>query len=388
MTGASASDVLANRLGRSRYIAVVFALAAVIGGCSGPEPTPTTESGSDSTTTSNVPDTTAPPETTTTDPPPDPPVVDAAFPQSGAAAPLWDDDGYGSDTYSAALEGLAEAGASWVTVIPTWYQTDADSSSIYREQPGRTATDEALASAISRARALGMRVTLKPHVDLAGGGSRISIDPADEGDWFDSYTDMIVGYAEMAEEAGVDQFVVGTELGGTSGSEQEWREVITRVREAYSGPITYAANHDEFEDVAFWDAVDFIGVDAYFPLSDVPTTIISDLTRAWEPIVADLAVVSERFGRMIVFTEVGYPSQEGATVEPYNPSHSDVVSEAEQAAALEAMIIAVGSEQWFGGFHWWMWFVERTDAAAALSYMPAGKPAGDILEAYWAETGS
>jgi hypothetical protein len=335
-----------------------------------------------------VPETTTSPETTTTDPPPDPPRVGASFPQSGAAAPLWDDNGYASAAFSTTLVALADAGASWVTLVPTWYQTDAEDSSIYPERPGRTATDEALLAAITQARSLGMRVTLKPHVDIVDGGSRISITPIDEGEWFASYTDMILHYAAMAEEEGVEQFVVGTELGGTSGNQSAWREVIAGVRDVYSRPITYAANHDEYEEIAFWDALDFIGVDAYFPLSEVPTTVISDLTRAWEPIVADMAEIAELHGRRVVFTEVGYPSQEGATVQPYNPSYSEVVSEGEQAAAVEALITAVSGEPWFGGFHWWMWFAESSDSAAALSYMPEGKPAGDILEVYWAETSS
>jgi hypothetical protein len=57
-------------------------------------------------------------------------------------------------------------------------------------------------------------------------------------------------------------------------------------------------------------------------------------------------------------------------------------------SAVEALITAVSGEPWFGGFHWWMWFAESSDSAAALSYMPEGKPAGDILEVYWAETSS
>lgn len=388
MTRVWASDKLVNESVRIRVLTMAIAVLAVVPGCVEAQPTPTTKSESTTTVPTSAPDTTAPPETTTTVPPPIPPIVDASFPQSGAAAPIWDDDGYASASYSTTLAALADAGASWVTVIPTWYQTDAESSTIYPEQPGRTANDEALLTAITEARSLGMRVTLKPHVDLAAGGSRISITPVDEGEWFASYTDMILRYAVMAEEEGVEQFVVGTELGGTSGNESAWREVIARVRDVYSGPITYAANHDEFEEIAFWEALDFIGVDAYFPLSEVPTTVISDLTRAWEPIVADMAEIADRHGRRIVFTEVGYPSQEGATVQPYNPAYSEVVSEGEQAAAVEAMITAVGGEPWFGGFHWWMWFVESSDSAAALSYMPDEKPAGDILEAYWVETSS
>lgn len=370
-------------MGRNGNIAAVTALILLVTACSGSGSSPTTQSDEVAVTTTSVTTTTTLAPTTTTLPPVDPPLVEPDLPQSGAAAPLWDDEAYGTEQFADTLASLAEAGAGWVTIVPTWYQETAESSVIYAEDPGRTTRDGPLRAAIAEAKTLGMRVVLKPHVDLADGGSRISISPGDEAAWFASYTEMILHYAGMAEETGVDQFVVGTELGGTSGEEAAWREVIAAVRQVFTGPITYAANHDEYGEVEFWDAVDLIGVDAYFPLSSVPTTILSDLSRSWEPIVEDLAGVADRFQRAVVFTEVGYPSQEGAAVQPYNPFYSDVPSVEEQAAALQAMIDTVGPQPWFGGFHWWMWFVEDSERDAALSYMPEGKPAADILTGYW-----
>lgn len=359
-------------------------IVLLITACSPVEPTPTTLVGSVTTTVTEDRPAPTVATTTTTEPLPEPPAVEAVFPQNGAAAPIWDDEAYGSDDYADLLARLADAGAGWVSLVPTWYQDQADSSSIYIESGGRTATDESLTSAIEAAHSLGLQVVLKPHVDIAGGGGRISIVPADFDAWFSSYKEMILHYAAMAETHDVAQFVVGTELRGTSGHEAEWRDVIADVRDVYSGPITYAANHDEFVDVAFWDALDFIGVDAYFPLSEIPTTIISDLRRSWNPIVESLAGVAEHFGREVVFTEIGYPSQQGATIEPYNPNHSEEVSEEEQAAALQALIESLGPQPWFGGFHWWMWFEENDATHAALSYMPEGKLAGALLEEYWA----
>lgn len=363
-------------------------LVALAAACSGVEPTPTTLSGDPSSPTTEPPTT----DTTTTHPEPttatlrvDPPDVDAVFPQNGASAPIWDDHYYGDPDFEATLAGLADAGADWVTLIPTWYQSEPTSSEIYREDPGRTTTDEALIDAIRDAQNLGLQVTLKPHVDLARGGARLGIEPDAEEAWFVSYLEMMSGYAAIAESEGVDQLVVGTELAGTSVNEDAWRAVIAEVRREYSGPLTYAANHDEFEQVEFWDALDFVGVDAYFPLADSPTTDVSRLTRSWDAIGDRLEEVAAEYGRMIVFTEVGYPSQVGATVEPYNPSVSDVPSEEEQAAALQSMLDSVGSESWFGGFHWWMWFIEDGAARSALSYMPEGKIAGGILEGLWAE---
>lgn len=384
MSHAAATHELTNRIGSFRYLVTLSIVSLLVAACSPSTPPSTTQRETVTTMVpAREPDTTMG-ATTTTEAPPAPAEIAAEFPQSGAAAPIWDDEAYGTPAYAALLARLAEAGAPWVTVVPTWYQDASDSSSIYAETGGRTATDDSLIAAIEEAHALGLKVILKPHVDIAPGGSRITIEPASVEQWFSSYRDMILHYAAMAETHDVGQFVVGTELRGTSGQDAEWREVIAAVRDVYAGPITYAANHDEYTEVEFWDALDFIGVDAYFPLSDIPTTILSDLRRSWEPILESLDSLAEHFGRKVVFTEIGYPSQEGATVQPFNPSHSDVVSDEEQAAALQAMIDTVGGESWFGGFHWWMWFDEDDAAHAALSYMPEGKPAGAILEDYWA----
>lgn len=385
VSGGASRDNLVNSW-RSSDKSWVLVTLVVIVGCSSPQPGATTLRGEDVPgTEAVVPETTTSTATTsTTLKPANPPVQAATFPQSGVTAPLWDDTEYGEDEFASTLDEVAAAGAEWVTMVPTWYQLEPSSSTIYAEDPGRTTTDDALVTAIRTAKELDLRVILKPHVDLAEGGSRISIEPSVEDEWFNSYREMILGYARLAETEGVDQVVIGTELGGTSGDAAAWQQVIDEVRDEFKGPITYAANHDEFEDVQFWDSLDFIGVDAYFPLSDTPTTDVAELTSAWGPIVADLAAVAEEFERKVVFTEVGYPSQEGATVQPYNPFQSETASEEEQAAALQSMIDALGDEAWFGGFHWWMWFVEDTPEEAALGYMPQGKLAGDILEDYWA----
>ncbi len=329
----------------------------------------------------SVATTTIPGTTTTTIV--EPSVVATSFPQSGVAAPLWDDHQYGEPAFAASLIDIADAGAHWVTLVPTWYQTDTESSTIFAEIPGRTATDEALVMAIRGAHQNGLAVMLKPHLDLVEGGSRALIEPVDLEGWFGSYGEMILAYAELAEVEGVEQFVVGTELGGVSGDSEHWRALVSEVRDIFGGPVTYAANHNEFENVDFWDALDFVGIDAYFSLSKNPTTDIDALRAAWDPIIERIGETAERVDRVVVFTEVGYPSQEGASVEPYNPFYSKTPSEEEQAAALQSMLDATEHETWFGGFHWWMWFVARTSDGAALSYMPKGKLAGSILTDYW-----
>jgi hypothetical protein len=303
--------------------------------------------------------------------------------QEGYAAPIWDDFDYGEASFVSDLADIAATGAEWVTLVPTWYQSAPESSAIYPEQPGRTTTDEALIAAIVEAQELGLDVMLKPHLDLVDGGYRGGIDPDSTQQWFEAYGEVILGYARLAEQHGVPQFVVGTELAGTSSDTGRWRDLIAGVRQVFTGSLTYAANHDEFQNVQFWDDLDFIGVDAYFPLAEQPTTDLGRLTVAWDPIVDELGKAATAFARSIVFTEVGYPSQAGAAVQPFNPGLSSVVSNDEQEAALRSMLSSVDRQTWFAGFHWWMWFTGESPEERALGYMPQGKPAGAILLDRW-----
>ena len=66
-----------------------------------------------------------------------------------------------------------------------------------------------------------------------------------------------------------DIFCVGTELSKLSKHDAEWRRIIGDVRKIYKGPLTYAAvQGPEFETLQFWDALDYIGLNNYYPLTD------------------------------------------------------------------------------------------------------------------------
>ncbi len=365
-----------------------LAFLAVLAACSDPASSPTTGPRlptADAPATTEPVASTAPPITTSTTslPPAPPPMVSPDPDQEGVAAPLWDDTGYGEEPYAQLLVEIAELGAEWVSIVPTWYQDSPTDSDLYPEASGRTTTDEALVTAMRNARELGLSVMLKPHVDLVDGGSRLDIAPEDEAAWFKAYEEMILHYASIAAAEHADQFVVGTELAGTLHAEEEWRRIIGEVRAVYDGPLTYAANHDSYEDVPFWDALDLIGIDAYFPLADEPTTDVNRLTESWEAIGKRIGDLAARLGRQVVLTEVGYPSQQGAVTRPFDPHVSSAVSVEEQDAALRAMLGALDDESWFAGFHWWMWFDERTAEQQELGYTPKGKPAGDTLRERW-----
>ena len=303
--------------------------------------------------------------------------------QRGFALPSWNARDYDSRQAPAYVKRIVATGAGWLQINPTWYQKTARDGSPHTT--GETASDASVRHIVGLAREAGLKVLLKPHVDLPGDQDRADIRPADSGRWFAAYTDFIVHYADLARQTRVAEFAVGTELAGVSADRDRWLRVIAAVRRHFDGPLVYAANYDEYPKVAFWDALDLIGIDAYWPLAGSPTTDAAALRRSWRPIAGRLADFSARTHRRILFTEAGYVSQRGTTVEPYSWTISRTNGDAEQAVAYEALLATFSRYAWWAGVHWWMWddWPGSGDTPKRLAYTPHGKPAEQVVRRWW-----
>jgi glycosyl hydrolase family 113 len=313
---------------------------------------------------------------------PSPPTAQGSDQQRGFAIPAYTAEGYRSPQAVRYLDEIAATGATWVQVNPTWYQPDAGSARIAASAD--TPSDASLAEIVSAAHRAGLRVLLKPLLDLAGdGGYRGTIRPPVPATWFASYTAFIVHYADLAARWNVAQLAVGTELAGVSGHRDGWLRVIGTVRERYRGTLLYAANFDEYQRVAFWDAVDLIGIDAYWKVSDRPTTDVDVLRQAWRPIVRDLSALASRTGRRVLFTEAGYTSRRGSTTAPWDWTLRTTPDEAEQAAAYQALLAGLRDQPWWAGVFWWCWDVPPATATDPLGYSPHGKAAEAVVRRWW-----
>ncbi|CCK30803.1 hypothetical protein BN159_6424 [Streptomyces davaonensis JCM 4913] len=301
----------------------------------------------------------------------------------GITLPSWYRTDYDSPAADRYLRDIRATGADWVTFTPTWYQKRRGDSVIRRTE--ETASDAGLRRIVRRAHAHGLKVMIKPHVDLPGDADRAEIRPRDRTAWFTSYRRFITHYANLAAATGTEQFAVGTELAGVSADRAAWTEIITTIRDRYDGTLTYAANYDEYRRVAFWHELDLIGIDAYWPLSDRPTHSGERLRKAWEPISDRLARYSREQGRRILFTEAGYVSQRGTTTAPYDWTVSTHPDSTEQAAAYRALLDTFTGRRWWAGVHWWMWddWPDSGETPARLAYTPHGKPAEKVLRQRW-----
>ncbi|MFH0764524.1 MAG: discoidin domain-containing protein [Candidatus Omnitrophota bacterium] len=308
------------------------------------------------------------------------PITSGEF-QKGINYTSWKPDELAGDTSDCSLIYLSQLGVKHIALMAVWYQADAASKKIYTD-PEKTPSDESLSHAINTMHALGMKVMLKPHVDLADGEVRTNIISSEE--WFASYKEFILHYARLAAKYNVELLCIGTELSNTSFSKwkAQWLDVIAAIRAVYKGPITYAANWDEYESVSFWTGVDYIGMDAYFPLTDKTNPTGEELVKGWEKNadVIETWLKDNKLNKPVIFTEVGYDTIEGSNKQPWRvlPTMAKYKeSQDEQADCLEALFLALSKRPWFKGFYWWNYF-PRPDIGP-LGYTLRGKKGEKVL---------
>lgn len=281
-----------------------------------------------------------------------------------------------------ALHALRDTGTTDVAIVTQWYMDDARASRV-EPDPEKTPSDDSLLKAMARARDLDMEVMLKPHVDLRDGSFRGHIRPDDREAWFESYQRMIEHYAQLATRGEASIFVVGVELTSMARNEARFRRIIAAARERFGGDLTFAANWSAgAARIRFWDALDFIGIDAYMPLSRRRNPTVRELMAAWRRRwVPPIQRLSERVGRPVLFTEMGYQSRLGAARSPHE-AHGRV-SQIAQARAYEAAYRVWAEESRFRGIYWWQWPADSDPANTGPgSFSPEGKLAEDVVRAY------
>ena len=308
--------------------------------------------------------------------------------QKGMAFPTWIAEQYCTAESDESLRILAQTTCTeYVQLVPTWYQEDRFSDVMGPDYDGNTARMDCLRHAIKTAHDLGLKVMLKPHIDATNGDWRGTFQPENPEAWFNNYTEMLKSYGHVAQKEEVEIFCVGCEFVEltTPNFTQNWKALILEVRNVFNGPLIYAANWGrESLQVQFWDALDFIGIDAYFELTDTPDPSIEDLLAAWIPCIAEIETVHSIWQKPIVLTEIGYRSMDGANQRPWDWQATGNVDMIEQTLCYQSVIQAFGEKTWFNGIYWWNWEPDPSLGGPKDSYYtPQGKPAVSILKRWY-----
>lgn len=303
-------------------------------------------------------------------------------------------DGFRATVTPDDFANLKRMGATHLALFAFGYMRRFDEPVVFRYDGPRTdwsLTDEGLVATGTMAREAGLKVILLPTLaDFVDGHWRGETEMKDDSwdAWFESYRRFLLHYAQLAEKMRAVGFSVGTELRKTVAHETPWRQIIALVRERFRGWLTYAANWDDYDTVPWWDAVDLIGVQAYFELGTGGDGSTADRTRSlvesWTPIKQRLSTLSAQTTKRILFTEIGYKSHTAATAYPWKWEIEGVADPTIQAAAYDAAFRAFWSEPWFAGFYWWKWRpAGANDDDADRDFTPQGKPAENVLRRYY-----
>lgn len=301
----------------------------------------------------------------------------------------WTPDQYASADGATSLDGLASTGANSVSIMTTWYQPSLSASAMAPD-PAKTPTDDSMSTAARRAKAKGLKVVIRPMVDPVSGGGRTLLAPTSTDTWFANYRAMMYHYADLAQAVGADTLSVGLEFRSLTvpAYDQQWRNLIAGVRSRFSGELVYGANWNEYEQIRWWDAVDVIGIDAYFPLSSGATPSEDEIVQRWQSFtdasgvthryVDEIGAVAAEFNKPVVFSELGYASAPNNLSQPWEIGNT--YSATEQQRAYAATFRAFTDKPWFRGVYIWDWYAHSTWGAVGYpDHSPQGKPARQTL---------
>lgn len=292
------------------------------------------------------------------------------------------------------MTDVKKVNADWIAIIPyAGYQLGSEKIRFNMNGQWWGESPEGIKETIRLAKEAGLKVLLKPQIWVPGSWAG-GIDFETEKEWQvweESYTEYINLYIELTKDMDVDMICIGTEIKASEiKREKFWRTLIKDIKKEYKGKLTYAANWDCYHLVPFWDDLDFIGVDAYFPLDESKTPSKKALLQKWKPVHQQLSKVSKKFKTPILFTEFGYLSVDGCagkTWELEKKTGSLPTNEKAQSIALDALFEFFSKQDYWEGGFLWKWYPELGiyQDHGDNGHTPQGKIAEETLKEWYSK---
>jgi hypothetical protein len=214
---------------------------------------------------------------------------------------------------------------------------DKDSASMFRE----------IKKIALRAKEFGMTIGFFPMLLPVDGDWRGFAEPENFKTWGNSYLERMQELALLAEQIGVAEFMVGTELNrifiASDPNKQAernafWTRALKIFKKRLGVPTFIVANWDQYDQIPFWNSSDYIGLSAYYPLTNSvdAESSIPTLTVSWKVWAKRLKSVAVREGKPLYFSEVGYASRTTAAHTPWHYSEPATVDLDLQARLFSA----------------------------------------------------
>ena len=285
---------------------------------------------------------------------------------------------------------VLETHANWVTLMPFAFMKSLQDTTIHfnsqRQWIGERKEGIEHASNVFHNNKI--KIMLKPQIWIHKGFTG-HIEMKTEKEWKvfeENYAQFLLFYAAIAEKQHIELLCIGTELNSfVSQRPQFWNQLIQRIRKIYKGQLTYAENWDTYQNVPFFNTLDYIGIDAYFPLANEQTPSIELLEKEWNRHKNSMESFAEKLNKKVLFTEYGYQSTDYTTHEPWNFSKEKKVNLVAQTNALTALYNQFWKEDWFAGGFLWKWFDanEQVGGENDSDYTVQNKPSLEVVKHFY-----
>ena len=309
---------------------------------------------------------------------------------------------------------------NWLIYNPTWTFTN-NTPPIIEPLPSQDMLWPELINAISAAQRQNLTIGIfpVPHFpyDVGVWWQNASRDFSWWISFFERYSNFILHHASVASSTNASTLILGgdwlnpalpggvLEDGSASNVPQDaeilWRELIKKVREHYSGTITWALSYPEGVEnpPPFLDAVDQVYILWSAPIAEHPETSVSEMQAQTNTIFnRDILPFQQQMGKPVIIA-ISYPSIDGGAMGciaisegkcldynllyPPNPDIPEyIVNLQDQANAYNAVLSAINENDWISGFVSMGYYPPAILQDKSISIH--GKPASGVLW-YWSQ---
>jgi hypothetical protein len=291
------------------------------------------------------------------------------------------------------MTAIKNTNANWIALIPYAFSRRGKPEVHFQISGGQWWGErpEGIRESIRLAKAAGLYIMLKPqvwmHDEWVG---NMDFDSEEEWQlWEKDYKSYILQNVKLAEDLNVDMVCIATEYNIAAIKRASYfKTLIAEIKSIYSGKLTYCASWNDYQNIPFWDVLDYIGISAYFPLTDDATPNHDKLKEAWTPIAVELENFSKKVNKKILFTEFGYLSVDGCAGKSWEIEKQvdqKNINQRAQANAYNALLKSFWDKTWWAGGFVWKWFPngEGHEGYPDKDYTPQGKEAESVLRKWY-----
>ncbi|MHA1150889.1 MAG: glycoside hydrolase family 113 [Promethearchaeota archaeon] len=302
--------------------------------------------------------------------------------QRGMSFTTWGADSFNSSKAREEILKMKEIDIEWIGVNIWWIQENIDATEIEEGSWSDTAAN--ITALFEFIHLNGMKVFFKPMLDSKDSVWRSYIKASPK--WIKEYNRFIKYTAEIAENGSVEVFCIGCEMGNWQVKSNAVRELIKDIRKIFSGDLTYAANHDSFWYIDWWDAVDIIGVDAYFSFTLSYDPTLQDMIDVWNGFYDEFHKFQKKWNKPILFTEIGCQNRDGCNIAPNDNKYSIKQDEKEFQMFYKSLFESkIWTAPWFKGTYWWIWDLREIDEDDDNGFTPQLSIIKSTLQKYYSE---